>query len=327
MSTTTTTMPDIWKFSSKDGRFHRQVASFRDEIAKGGKFEPEVGRYHLIVALACPWAHRTLILRKLKGIDKVEGLLPVTVVDSFLGPDGWTFVPYENNYTNVPGTGNHIPGEEDKTRIRDFYLAAEPEYTARYTVPVIWDNKLKTIVSNESSEIIRFLNTCFDEFLPEEFRGVTFYPEELRSEIDEMNELVYPNVNNGVYKAGFAATKEAYEENIPPLFETLHKLDKHLEGRDYLIGDRLTEADVRLYTTIVRFDPVYFCHFKCNVNLIRDGAFPNLHRWLRTLYWKNDAFKSTTNFESIKAHYFGSHISLNPTGIVPAGPLPHILPL
>lgn len=314
-------------FASSDGRYHRQVSSFRDTIAKGTKFEPELGRYHLIVALACPWAHRTLIVRKLKGIDKVDGLLPVTVVDSFLGPDGWSFVPYDNGRPHVPGTGNHIPGEEDKKRIREFYLAADPQYAARATVPIIWDNKLKTIVNNESSEIIRFIDTCFDDFLPPEVRGITYYPEELRADIDRINDLVYPNVNNGVYKAGFAANSEAYEENIGPLFDTLQKLDAHLAQRDFLVGDRLTEADIRLYTTLVRFDPVYYCHFKCNVKMIRDPSLAYLHRWLRKMYWTNDAFRSTTNFEAIKAHYYASHVNINPTSIVPVGPLPHILPL
>lgn len=320
-------LPNVLRFAAHDGRYHRQVSSFRDIIAKGTKFEPEIGRYHLVAALACPWAHRALLVRKLKGIDKVDGLLPVTIVDSFFGPEGWAFTPYQTSRPNVRGTGNTIPGEEHKQRLRDLYFTADPEYSARYTVPIIWDNKLKTIVNNESSEIIRFIDTCFDDFLPEEVRGITYYPEDLRGEIDEINDLVYPNVNNGVYKAGFASTAEAYQENIPPLFDTLHKLDRRLEGRDYLVGGRLTEADIRLYTTAVRFDPVYVCHFKCNVNLLRDGSFPNLYRWLQNLYWKNDAFKSTTNFESIKAHYFGSHANINPSGIVPVGPLPHILPL
>ena len=255
-------------FASSDGRYHRQVSSFRDVIQKGGKFEPEIGRYHLIVALACPWAHRALLVRYLKRMGDVEGLLPVTVVGSFLGEPGWSFEPYDTSKPQVPGTGNHIPGHEDKKFLRDFYLAADPNYSARATVPVVWDNKLGTIVNNESSEIIRFIDTCFDEFLPPAVRGIEFYPESLRKEIDAVNDFVYPTINNGVYKSGFATTTEAYEENVYPLFDALQRVDNMLNGRDYLVGSQLTEADIRLYTTIVRFDPVYHYHFKCNLSLI-----------------------------------------------------------
>lgn len=314
-------------FASSDGRYHRQVSSFRDVIQKGGKFEPEIGRYHLIVALACPWAHRALLVRYLKRMGDVEGLLPVTVVGSFLGEPGWSFEPYDTSKPQVPGTGNHIPGHEDKKFLRDFYLAADPNYSARATVPVVWDNKLGTIVNNESSEIIRFIDTCFDEFLPPAVRGIEFYPESLRKEIDAVNDFVYPTINNGVYKSGFATTTEAYEENVYPLFDALQRVDNMLNGRDYLVGSQLTEADIRLYTTIVRFDPVYHYHFKCNLEMIRGGRYPNLHRWLRNLYWNNAAFKDTTDFPAIKAHYYASHANINPTGIVPAGPRPNILPL
>lgn len=191
------------KWSSNDGRFRRQVSSFRDFIssAPDAKFKPELNRYHLVTAMACPWAHRTMIVRKLKGIDKVDGLLPLHTVDSLLGPEGWSFVPYEEpKGLGVPGTGIHIPGHENKKRIRELYLAADPEYAARCTVPIIWDNKNNTIVSNESSEIIRMLNTCFDDFIPGNKKGLTYYPEEdksLQKEIDALNEWIYPDVNNG----------------------------------------------------------------------------------------------------------------------------------
>lgn len=190
-------------WSSNDGRFRRQESSFRDAIAKDGKFTPELNRYHLITAMACPWAHRAMIVRKLKGLDKVPGLLPLHTVDSFLGPDGWSFVPYnEGDFKGlgIPGTGIKIPGHEDKKRIRELYLAADPHYSARCTVPVIWDNKLNTIVNNESSEIIRMFNTCFDDLIDEKYRGRTYYPEEdkaLQKEIDELNAWIYPNINNG----------------------------------------------------------------------------------------------------------------------------------
>ncbi|PWN90239.1 hypothetical protein FA10DRAFT_266735 [Acaromyces ingoldii] len=320
-------------FAGKDGHYRRQVSSFRDAISgeADAKFKPERNRYHLIAALACPWAHRALIVRSLKGIDKVPDLLPVTIVDSLLGSEGWSFVPYDEPAgLGVPGTGNHIPGHENKKRIREFYLAAEPNYSQRCTVPVIWDNKLNTIVNNESSEVIRMLNHCFDDFVEPQFKSIDLYPQELRAEIDGINEWVYNTVNNGVYKSGFATTQQAYEENVKPLFESLDRLEKILsDGREFLLAGKLTEADVRLFTTIVRFDPVYVGHFKCNFDTIRRG-YPQLHRWLRNLYWKGPnsaAFKDTTDFESIKAHYYQSHPQINPTRVVPKGPIPSILPL
>ncbi|EST07445.1 Glutathione S-transferase, N-terminal [Kalmanozyma brasiliensis GHG001] len=316
-------------WSNKDGHFRRQESSFRTSIEPNGKHAPEIGRYHLVVALACPWAHRALIVRQLKGMDKVPDLLPVHVVDSLLGPEGWSFVPYEGELKGlgVPGTGIKIPGHEDKKRIRELYMAADPKYEQRCTVPIIWDNKLGTIVNNESSEVIRNLNYAFDEFLPEEHKGVTYYPEELRNEIDAMNEWVYPTINNGVYKCGFATLQDAYESNVGPLFESLDRVEKQLsDGRKFLFGGKLTEADIRLFTTIVRFDCVYFTHFKCNYRTIRDG-YPHINRWLLGLYWNDPAFKDTTDFDSIKAHYFQSHPNINPHRIVPQGPVPHILPL
>lgn len=328
MSNDTSRKDGSANWSSKDGHFRRQESSFRSNVEKGGKHEPELGRYHLVVALACPWAHRALIARKLKGIDRVPDLLPVHVVDSLLGPEGWSFVPYDEPAgLGIPGTGNHIPGHENKKRIRDLYLTADPEYSQRCTVPIIWDNKLNTIVNNESSEVIRNLNYAFDDLLPAEFRGVTYYPESLRNQIDAFNEWVYPNINNGVYKCGFATAQQAYEANVGPLFSSLDRVEKMLaDGQTYVFGDKLTEADIRLYTTIVRFDPVYFTHFKCNFRTIRDG-YPHIHRWLQNLYWNHSAFKDTTDFDSIKAHYFQSHPNINPHRIVPQGPVPHILPL
>ncbi|MCO5570195.1 hypothetical protein L7F22_023913 [Adiantum nelumboides] len=224
-------------------------------------------------SLGLPLGHRALIVRSLKGIDKVPDLLPVTIVDSLLGSEGWSFVPYDEPAgLGVPGTGNHIPGHENKKRIREFYLAAEPNYSQRCTVPVIWDNKLNTIVNNESSEVIRMLNHCFDDFVEPQFKSIDLYPQELRAEIDGINEWVYNTVNNGVYKSGFASTQQAYEENVKPLFEvcvalvaasaiflslavyedlsqSLDRLEKILsDGREFLLAGKLTEADVRLFT-------------------------------------------------------------------------------
>ena len=206
--------------------------------------------------------------------NAILALVPVSVVDSLLGPEGWSFVPYDEpkGLKTVHGTGCKIPGHENKKRIKELYLAADPHYEQRCTVPIIWDTKLNTIVNNESSEVIRNLNYAFDEFIPEEHHGVTYYPEEHRKEIDAFHEWVYPDINNGVYKCGFATTQEAYESNVGPLFKALDRVEKMLEdGRTYLYADKLTEADVRLFTTIIRFDPVYNLHFKCNYRTIRDG--------------------------------------------------------
>lgn len=325
-------------WASKDGQFRRQESSFRESIAPGGKHAPAVGRYKLLVALACPWAHRALIVRKLKGIDQVKDLLPVYVVDSLLGPEGWSFQPYGETHPDlkglgVPGTGL-VPGHEDKKRLRDFYLAADPNYSARSTVPVVWDEELKTVVNNESSEVIRMLNSGFDDFVPQNYKGVNFYPDELKSEIDDINSWVYTDVNNGVYKSGFATTQEAYESNVVPLFKALDRLEailakqKKEKSSEFLVGKQLTEADIRLFTTIVRFDPVYQTHFKCNVRDIRAG-YPNLNRWLKHLYWQYDvgAFQETTDFKSIKHHYYQSHPGNNPHRIVPVGPQPDIEPM
>ena len=314
-------------FASEDGRYHRQTSDFLHHVAKGTKFEPEVGRYKLIVSLACPWAHRALIVRHLKRMHEVENLLPLTIVDTFLGREGWSVAHLNVDRPNVHGTGNNIPGHESKRFLREFYLEADPSYAKRPTVPVLWDNKLNTIVNNESSELIRCLNTAFDDFLPEEVRGVTYYPEDLRKDIDAFHEWVLPNINNGVYRSGFASSMDAYQEAVIPLFESLERVDKEIGNKKFVMGDRLTEADIRLFTTIVRFDPVYHGHFKCNIQQIRGGGLPNLHRWLREMYWTIPAFKETTCFESIKVHYYSSHVNINPTSIVPVGPIPPIMPL
>ncbi|PCH35107.1 glutathione S-transferase [Wolfiporia cocos MD-104 SS10] len=311
-------LSDINKMTSdNDGSFKRKASSFRNFIEKGGQFAPEKGRYHLYVSYACPWATRALIMRKLKGL---EGFIDVSVVSPHMGEQGWPFASTDA----FPGaTEDPLYGA---AHIKDLYLRVAPDYDGRFTVPVLWDKRTQTIVNNESSEIIRMFNSAFNDLLPADKAALDFYPENLRAQIDEVNEWVYDTVNNGVYKSGFARTQSAYEAAVRPLFVSLDRLEKMLEGNEYLIGGQLTEADIRLFVTIVRFDPVYVGHFKCNLRTIRDG-YPALHRWLRKLYWTVPAFKETCNFEHIKTHYYWSHPSINPTRIIPVGPIPDILPL
>ncbi|GAA5999028.1 glutathione S-transferase family protein [Rhodotorula paludigena] len=327
---------DITKWASKDGQFRRQASSFRDQIQVGGKFPPEEGRYMLYVSLACPWAHRALIVRKLKGLER---FIDVAIVHPYMGNLGWSFCPpvrdSEGGYPKTEGEVGEPDGFPDVTGdplygtkfLRELYFKVDPDYSGRFTVPTLWDKKTQTIVNNESSEIIRFFNTEFNSLLEDKYAKVDLYPESGRAEIDDQNKWVYDTVNNGVYKTGFATTQEAYESNIYPLFESLDRLEKMLgDGRKYIANtDELSEADVRLYTTIIRFDPVYVQHFKTNLGTIRHD-YPNLNRWLKNLYWNFDAFKSTTNFDHIKANT-KSHSQINPTRITPAGPKPDIEPL
>lgn len=302
---------DQWYDTSKTGgRFERSKSQFRDFVTKDGQpaerrergFKAEPGRYHLYVSYACPWAHRTLIFRKLK---KLEDVVSFSVVHHFMGESGWTFKAQDG------ATGDDLYGLDF---LHQIYTKADPHYSGRVTVPVLWDRKTKTIVSNESSEIIRMLNVAFDVWGD---ASVDLYPVPLRTEIDAVNDLVYDNVNNGVYRAGFATTQEAYEEAFGQLFATLDKLEERLSRRRYLTGNRLTEADWRLFTTLVRFDPVYFGHFKCNLRRIAD--YPNLPNYLRELY-QVPGVAETVNLHHIKAHYYASHASINPTRIVPVGP-------
>ncbi|KAH9050926.1 glutathione S-transferase [Lactarius deliciosus] len=307
MSRDVSRFSDIAKSTTEaDGSFKRAASSFRNFVQAGGQFPPEKDRYHLYVSYACPWATRTLILRKLKGL---EDIIPFTVVSPRMGTDGWPFASVDQ----FPGTDDDPLYQSQ--HVKDLYLRADPNFTGRFTVPVLWDKKQHTIVNNESSEIIRMFNSDFNSLVPEDKAKLDFYPEGLRKEIDELNEWVYDQINNGVYKAGFATTSQAYRAAVGIL-----------KDKTYLIGDRLTEADIRLFVTIIRFDPVYVSHFKCNLRTIRYG-YPNIHLWLRRLYWQNDAFQSTADFEHIKTHYFWSHPHINPTRVVPIGPVPHILPL
>ncbi|MEN3931107.1 glutathione S-transferase family protein [Microvirga sp. W0021] len=296
------------------GQFVRAASSFRNWITSDGApgptgqggFSAEAGRYHLYVSLACPWAHRTLIFRALKGLDK---FITVSVVNPVMLENGWTF-------EEAPGV---VPDELNHAHyLYEIYRRADNHYTGKATVPVLWDKKQQTIVSNESAEIIRMFNSAFDKVgaLPGDY-----YPEGLRAEIDLLNDEIYPRVNNGVYRAGFATSQTAYEEAFTHLFAMLDKLDDRLSRQRYLLGNTVTEADWRLFTTLVRFDPVYFGHFKCNKKCIAD--YENLSGYLRDLY-QQDGIADTVNFMHIKTHYYASHRAINPTGIVPLGPEIHL---
>ena len=297
--------------TDRQGRFQRRESGFRSWVTPDGApgptgeggFRAEPGRYHLYVAFACPWAHRTLIFRKLKGLQSIIGM---SSVHWFMGEDGWTF---------MPGPGVVADPVFGAQFLHQVYAAADPTFTGRVTVPVLFDRKTGRIVNNESSEIIRMMNSAFDAI------GAApgdYYPAELRADIDALNARIYDTVNNGVYRAGFAGSQSAYEEAVRPLFETLDFLDAHLATHRYLCGTQLTEADWRLFTTLVRFDPVYVGHFKCNLRRIADYA--HLSGYLRELY-QLPGIADTVDFQHIKGHYYMSHKRLNPSGIVPLGPL------
>jgi len=310
---------DKWyETRSSGGRFVRNASQFRNWVTKDGApgssgsggFAAESGRYHLYVSLACPWAHRTLIFRKLKGL---EDMISLSVVHWYMGSDGWTF---------QQGEGVVADSVNGTSMLRDVYVRVDPRYSGRVTVPVLWDKKTQTAVSNESSEIIRMFNSAFDGV------GATpgdFWPLSLRDEIDVVNDRVYKTVNNGVYKSGFSTSQSAYEEAVVPLFETLDWLEERLSSQRYLVGNRLTEADWRLFATLIRFDSVYVGHFKCNIRRLAD--YPNLSAYVRDLY-QVPGVAETVSMEHIKRHYYESHDQLNPSGVVPVGPaddftLPH----
>ncbi|KAF2855603.1 glutathione S-transferase Gst3 [Plenodomus tracheiphilus IPT5] len=311
----------------KTGEFKRQQSVFRSFIENkpNAEFPPEKNRYHLYISYACPWAHRTLIVRALKGL---EDIISYTSVHWHMGEKGWRFAT-SSEVSNGEISGNTTPDpiHKEYTHIRDIYFAQNPNYEGRFTVPTLFDKKTGRIVSNESSEIIRMLYTEFDDLIEEKFKEVDLFPEKLRGEIEEMNGWVYDDVNNGVYKSGFASTEEAYTKAVTTLFSSLDRLEFHLANSKtpYLLSSpHVTEADIRLFTTIIRFDPVYVQHFKCNIRDIRSG-YPNLHAWMRHLYWDYPAFKQTTNFEHIKKHYTKSHGQINRFQITPLGPVPDIL--
>jgi putative glutathione S-transferase len=295
---------------TKEGRFIRPTTTFRNFVTPDGRagpsgeggFAAEAGRYHLYISLACPWAHRTLIFR---GLKQLESIISVSNTEPLYGKTGWEFG------TARSGTADTANG---KTTLAEIYLLADPHYTGRVSVPALWDKKRRTIVNNESSEIIRILNSAFDAFTNVR---ADYYPAALRAEIDAVNDLVYPNINNGVYRAGFATSQEAYEEAANGIFEALDNIEKRLSRQRYLVGGQPTEADWRLFTTLVRFDTVYYSHFKCNLRRIAD--YPNLWNYTRDLY-QVPGIAETVSVDHIKRHYYGSQRQVNSTGIVPIGP-------
>ncbi|MBI3778038.1 MAG: glutathione S-transferase family protein [Gammaproteobacteria bacterium] len=292
-----------WYDTSKTaGEFIRADSQFRDSVTANGAsgYPAEAGRYHLYVSLACPWAHRTLIFRKLK---KLEDVISVSVVDPVITEGGWAF---RDGFTD---TVNGF------AFLREVYTRANPDYSGRVTVPVLWDMRTQRIVNNESAEIIRMLNSEFNTFTPVK---TDFYPAALRREIDAVNAFVYERINNGVYKAGFAGSQRVYESAVTRLFAALDEIETRLGKSRYLAGDTLTEADWRLFPTLIRFDAVYVAHFKCNLKRIED--YPNLSNYLRDLY-QVPGIAETVNFDHVKRHYFMSHRHLNPSGLVPKGPI------
>ncbi len=304
-----------WNSSIDGGEYRRKDSQFRNWITADGSagptgiggFRAEAGRYHLYVSLACPWAHRTLIFRQLKGL---EDLITVSVVHPDMHDKGWSFKLDEESAEILGTTGDDLYGGEF---LSERYLANVQDYSGIISVPVLWDKKQQVIVNNESSEIIRMFNFAFNAVTGNE---ENYYPEELRAEIDSVNELVYHTVNNGVYKSGFATSQEAYTKNVTRLFTTLADLDDKLATQRYLTGNQLTEADWRLWTTLIRFDSVYHTHFKCNLKLLKE--FSHLYHYMLELYQMPNIAK-TVNMEHIKRHYYASHLAINPYGIVPIG--------
>jgi glutathionyl-hydroquinone reductase len=295
---------------TKDGHFIRPTPRYRNWVTPDGApgptgeggFEAASGRYHLYVSLACPWAHRTVIYRKLKALENV---ISMSAVSPDMLQDGWTFNKEEGS------TGDDVNG---KSKLSEIYLLADPKYSGRVSVPVLWDKKRKTIVNNESPEIIRMLNSAFDAFTNVH---TDYYPQDLRAEIDRLNDLIYPNINNGVYRTGFATSQGAYEQAFRNVFDTLDEIEQMLSTKRYLTGATITEADWRLFPTLIRFDAVYYAHFKCNWRHIYE--YPNLSGYVRDLY-QQPGVAETVNLAQIKRHYYHSQKQVNPTGIVPVGP-------
>ncbi|MDO6764278.1 glutathione S-transferase family protein [Agarivorans sp. 1_MG-2023] len=303
---------DKWYETKENkGRFVRSEAQFRNWVTADGSagpsgkegFKAEAGRYHLYVSHACPWANRTMIFRKLKGLEQ---MIDYSVVHWFMGENGWTFAPGEGVVSDPINQAEFM---------HQVYTAADANYSGRVTVPVLWDKQLQTIVSNESADIIRMFNSAFDDVGA---KAGDYYPQALRAEIEELNQRIYHSVNNGVYRAGFATTQDAYEEALYPLFESLDFIEQILAKQRYLTGKQLTEADWRLFTTLIRFDAVYVGHFKCNLKRIVD--YPNIDAYMRELY-QIEGIAETINFEHIKRHYYQSHGMVNPTRVVPVGPI------
>lgn len=301
---------DKWDYNNDEGEFIREESQFRNWITKDGSagptgeagFKAEPNRYHLYVSLACPWASRALIMRSLKGL---EDMISISVVNTLMGENGWTFEEEEGVIQDPVFQANYM---------YQIYTHVEPDYSGRVTVPVLYDLKENKIVNNESADIMRMLNSAFNEVGGND---KDFLPEDKMAEIDAINEKVYGTINNGVYKAGFATTQDVYEKEVTTLFDALDDIEERLEHSRYLVGDEITEADWRLFTTLIRFDSAYYGHFKCNIRRIVD--YKNLWRYTRELY-NEPGVKETVNFDHIKKHYYRSHKQINPNAIVPKGP-------
>ena len=299
----------VWKKGSvsnnqKDGSFKRVDSVFRNEISDNDKvYKPEKNRYHLYVSYACPWAHRTLIFRHLK---KLENHISVDYVHPDMLENGWSF---SNNFPKTTGDSLHL-----KSYIHEIYQLSDKKVSSKATVPILWDKKTNTIVNNESAEIIRIMNSGFNK-ITKNFDD--YYPSKLRPEIDKINKIIYENINNGVYKSGFSKTQSAYENAVKKLFLSLEMIDEILNGKEYLVGNQLTEADIRLIPTLLRFDIVYHIHFKCNLKKLSE--FKNISHYVKKLF-NIPAINSTTDFDHIKRHYYFSHESINPNRIIPLGP-------
>ncbi|MGF1516742.1 MAG: glutathione S-transferase family protein [Nodosilinea sp.] len=285
------------------GRFVRPETDFHHVTKAGGEFAPEAGRYHLYVSLACPWAHRTLIMREIKGLTDA---ISVSVVDPYMGDEGWAFSDYPGAIADTVNGAQYL---------REIYVKAQPDISGRVTVPILWDKQTNTIVNNESREIIRMLDTEWNEVATD---TVDLCPSDLKEQIESAIDAIYQPINNGVYRAGFATQQGAYDEAVTELFKALDHWESVLDQQRYMCGDRLTEADICLFTTLYRFDAVYYVHFKCNLRRIVD--YPNLWGYLRDLY-QQPAFKNTCNMDHIKRHYYMSHPGVNPHQIVPQGPI------
>jgi putative glutathione S-transferase len=291
---------DRWYDTGKSGAFERGESAFRKFITPDGSsgFKAEAGRYHIFLSMACPWCHRVLLMRALK---KLDAAISVSFVEPLMLEEGWVFA-----------TPEPIAGAK---RAYEIYVNAEPNYSGRVTVPILWDKRQNTIVNNESAEIIRMLNTAFAAFTDDD---ADYYPQALSVEIDAINGLVYDTVNNGVYKAGFATKQEPYEKAVRALFVTLDRLEEILSRQRFLVDERMTEADVRLFPTLVRFDPVYYGHFKCNLRHVYE--YPALWRYMREIY-AMPGVAATVDVPVFKQHYYGSHRTINPSGVVPLGPI------
>ena len=290
--------------NQKDGSFKRVDSVFRNEISINDQvYKPETNRYHLYVSYACPWAHRTLIFRHLK---KLENHISVDYVHPDMLENGWSFL---KNFPKTTGDSLY-----DKKYIHEIYQISDKKVSSKATVPILWDKKTDTIVNNESAEIIRIMNSAFNDITK---NYDDYYPSSLRIEIDKINKVIYENINNGVYKSGFSKTQEAYEDAVTKLFSSLEMIDEILEDKKYLVGNVLTEADIRLIPTLLRFDSVYYVHFKCNLKKISE--FKNISSYVKIMF-NNPAINTTTNFDQIKRHYYFSHKHINPYRIIPLGP-------